>query len=209
MQQNVAAGAAGMFCLLALGMLVAVLVVLITYLMTLSKALSRVSPHNRLMEPGQVWLMLVPCVNIVWQFFVAIRVPDSLKNEFRERGQDDGSDYGKSIALTNAILGLVGGGISNVMSNNRGMEQLGLGVSVVLSLINLVLFIVFWVKIANYSNQLAMDEGYGDDLRRKFDRYDDGDRGGRGPSSPDTYRPDDGGPSSPDTHRPDDERYTP
>jgi hypothetical protein len=208
MQQDVAAGAAGMLCLVLLVFLVVFLGVYIAYLMTLSKALSRVSQHNRLMEPGLVWLLLVPCVNIIWQFFVAIRLPDSLRNEFRERGRDDGSDYGKSIALTNAILGLVGGGISNVMNNAKGMEKVGLGISLVLGLVNLVLFIVFWVKIANYSNQLATDEGYGDEMRRRFDRYGDDDRGRPGPSAPDTYRPDDGD-KPPESYRPDDERYTP
>src|SRR2546423_227574 len=106
MQQgaNPDVGAAlGVFVFILLAALAVALVVMIFYLLTLQKALSRVAPHNRLMQPGHVWFMLVPCVNIVWQFFVAIRVPDSLRNEFRERGRDDGSDYGKSIALTQAI----------------------------------------------------------------------------------------------------------
>jgi hypothetical protein len=202
MQQNVAAGLGGMICLVAIFALAIALVITICYLMTLSTALSRVAPRNRLMEPGQVWLMLVPCVNFIWQFFIAIRVPDSLKNEFRDRGRDDGSDYGKSIALTNAIIGLVGGGITNVMTRTGGMEQIGLAISLLLTLVNLVLFIVFWVKIANYSSQLAMDDGPPRDFRRDFDRYEGDDRGGR------DYPP--RGPSSPDIHRPDDDpRYTP
>src|SRR4051812_11441749 len=112
MNQNDAALLGGMLCVV--GVVVAVvLIILIFYLLTLQKALSRVSPRNRLMEPGMVWLNLIPCFNIIWQFVIAVRVPDSLRNEFRDRDQDDGSDYGKSLALSQAILGIVGGVIGN------------------------------------------------------------------------------------------------
>jgi hypothetical protein len=193
MQQGAGEAALGMLCFVLLGILAVVLVILIFYLLTLQKALSRVSPRNRLMEPGMVWLMLVPCVNIIWQFMIAIRVPDSLRNEFRDRGRDDGSDYGKSIALTQAILGLVNGVFGNVLSRSPGMEMIGSVVSIGLSLVGLVLFIVFWVKVANYSNQLAADN-WGD--RGAFDRYgDDRDypRGGSSGPPPETYRPGDQG----------------
>src|SRR6266852_353173 len=78
------------------------------YLLTLQKALSRVSPRNRLMEPGMVWLMLIPCFNTIWQFFIVTRVAGSLRNEFRDRKRDDGSDYGKGFGLIYATLNVVG-----------------------------------------------------------------------------------------------------
>ena len=166
---------AGMLCLIIGVVLAVCLLIVIIYLQTLQKALSRVSPRNRLMEPGLVWLLLIPCFNIIWQFFIAIRVPGSLQNEFRDRGRDDGSDYGKSIAMTNAILGIVGGVISNILIRSRDTAEIGLYLSGGLSIINLVLFIIFWVKIAGYSNQLAMEEGGRRDLDydpddEKFDR---------------------------------------
>ena len=66
---------------------------------TVQNALNRVAPHNRLMQPDLAWLYLLPVFNqIVWIFFIAVKVPNSLRNEFRERGHDDGSDYGKSSA---------------------------------------------------------------------------------------------------------------
>jgi hypothetical protein len=202
----------GFVCLIVGVVLVVVLVIAIFYLLTLQKALSRVSPRNRTMEPGMVWLMLIPCVNIVWQFFVAIRVPESLRNEFRDRGRDDGSDYGKGIALTRAILNVVSmligqgmraaqlaHGVGNDMraaaGPEEGMAQVGSCISGILSLISLVLFIVFWVKVANYSSQLAQDD-YRDDYRRPFDEYDDRDRDfprDRPGPPPDTYRPEDPG----------------
>ncbi len=155
-----------------------------------------------------VWLMFIPCFNLIWQFFIATRVPESLKNEFRSRGRDDGSDYGKTIALSSAILGIV----SSVFSNGVNLVSAGGGDdakqmaifgscgSGVLSLVSLVLFVVFWVKVYSYSSQLARDPGrdYPDDYDRRFGDYDDEPRRpprGSGPAgeSPETYRPEDGG----------------
>ena len=200
MQQVVnpgADGALGLICVVVGVFLLVVLVIFIFYLMTLQKALSRVAPHNRLMEPGSVWLLLIPCFGLIWQFFIAVRVPGSLRNEFRERGMDDGSDYGKSIALTQAILGIVSSVISNGMRGMKDMEMLGSCASGIMSLIGLALFITFWVKVANYSSQLANSGRGRRDYDLDSDPYDrdDRDRPRRGPSgpSPETFRPDEQG----------------
>jgi hypothetical protein len=58
----------------------------IFYLLTLQNTLSKVSPSNRKMVPGQVWLSLIPLFGMVWQFIVVTRMADSLQAEFRERG---------------------------------------------------------------------------------------------------------------------------
>jgi hypothetical protein len=102
----------GILCI-ALGVvLLVVYTIRIFYCLTMQKALSRVAPQNRTMEPGMVWLYLIPCVDIIWLFMIAIRVPESLGNEFRARGRDDGSDYGKSTALASAVVSLLSGVVS-------------------------------------------------------------------------------------------------
>jgi hypothetical protein len=185
--------ALGMICIIGGVVLAVVLVIAIFYLLTLQKALSRVSQRNRLMEPGMVWLMLIPCVNIVWQFMIAVNVPGSLRNEFRDRGRDDGSDYGKSLALTQAILGIVSGVVSNVLDTVPDLKRMGLVISAVGSLVGFVLFILFWVKIANYSSQLAMDDRR--DIDRRLEQFDDDDDYDRGPPKPDSPKP------PPDTYK--------
>lgn len=196
---NDLAALGGLICVIIGAVVAVLLIVVILYLLTLQKALSRVSPRNRLMEPGMVWLMLVPCFNIIWQFIVAIRVPDSLRNEFRDRGREDGSDYGKSLALGQAILNILNPVISNAASAAgpeaaRGITFVSWGLSVV----GLILFIMFWVKIAGYSSQLGTTEdGRRDDFVRRFDDYDDDDRprsgGGSPEPPPDTFKPGDPG----------------
>src|SRR5262245_53392229 len=69
------------------GVLFAVgLVVQILFLMTLSKCLHQVAPQNRRMEPGQVWLNLIPLFSIVWIFITVLRIAESLDNEYYDRG---------------------------------------------------------------------------------------------------------------------------
>jgi len=201
--------ALGIICIVAGVVLLVVYTIRIFYCLTMQKALSRVAPEHRTMEPGMVWLYLIPCLDIIWLFMIAIRVPESLGNEFRARGRDDGSDYGKGIGITSAVVMLLSGVVSYGISAATGGAGPGAGagggggagdiggcLSGILSLIGLVLFIVFWVKVANYSGQLASSDSYPDEFRRRMDRLDD-DRdnpyGGPTGPSPDTYKPDDGG----------------
>ena len=123
------------------GMLLVGLVIAIFFFLTLSKALTRCHPRNRTMEPGMVWLNFIPLFNIVWQFITVNRVAESLSNEFYERGWDrPGEDYGKSIGTTYCIMNVLG-----------CIPYCG----AIFAIIRLVCFIIYWVKIANYSGQLA------------------------------------------------------
>jgi hypothetical protein len=195
--QNVIMAFMAVFIVVAFVVLAIYLTIAIFYLLTLQKALNRVSARNRLMEPGMVWLMLVPLFNEVWQFFVAIRLPDSLKAEFQERNRDDGSNYGKTIALTRACIAIANIFLSigaNILTLALNEPEMSLAMSIpanILGLVNLVLFIVFWVKIANYSRMLTEDDRERVSRLDEFDDDDD-DRGydsrprpGSGASKPD------------------------
>lgn len=146
------------------------LVISICFLLSMSKALSRCKPRNRTMEPGMVWLNLVPCLNIVWQFLTVIRVSESLKNEFGDRGWDDRGDFGKGIGIAGLCLNLAG-------SLPIPFVQLILGLA------SLVCLIMYWVKVAGYSKELAHsgtrgrddDDDYDDRPRRRRGRDDDDD----------------------------------
>lgn len=162
----------GVFLVVMLVVLAIALVIFILYLLTLQKALSRCSPRNRTMEPGQVWLNLVPFLNIVWQFITVTRIAESLSNEFRARGRGrGGDDYGKGVGITYCVMNLLG-----------WIPFIG----VVLSLIGLVCYIVHWVKIAGYSSQLASRASYDDEYD---DDEDDRPRRGRDRDDEDDDRP--------------------
>lgn len=188
MRKDAAAAAAVLLGMLCLFLIVAIIIA-VFYLLTLQKALSRVAPWNRLMEPGLVWLSLIPLFNLIWSFFIATRIPDSLRNEFRHRRLDDGSDYGKGIGLANAIIGVLSFALNMV---SRLSRQPVVIITAPLGLISLILFIIFWVRIAGYSKKLA---GLPYDYEgAREDRYD----ASREPSSeairpadPGMFRPED------------------
>lgn len=71
----------GSFSSTALIFLVLVLIPTIFYLISLQKALEAVSPENRQMPPGQVWLSLIPIFNFVWMFIVVNKIADSFQLE--------------------------------------------------------------------------------------------------------------------------------
>src|ERR1022692_2548005 len=79
--------AAGLGILAIVFIVIAILLVpFIFYLLTLQKALNRCSPECRAMQPGLVWLMLIPLFHIVWQFLVVLNMAKSLAAEFQKRG---------------------------------------------------------------------------------------------------------------------------
>lgn len=71
-----------------------------------SSSLARIPAEHRKMEPGQVWLLMIPCWGIVWNFFVFQRVPESFQSYFASIGRQDVGDCGKQIGLWYAICGV-------------------------------------------------------------------------------------------------------
>ena len=131
----------------------------ILYLMMLSRTLSRCSPRNRTMEPGQVWLNLIPCFNFVWLFITVNRVAESLEEEFYDRRLPREGDFGKGLGITYLCLNLAG-----------MIPYLG----VLFSIGALICWIMYWVKISGFSKQLAEDDGYGRGSdNERDDEYDD------------------------------------
>ena len=79
------------------------LAIYIFVLYKLSSCFARIPPPFRQMEPGQVWLLLIPCFNIVWNFFVYQKLSDSYKSYFNATGRYEVGDCGKAIGLAYCI----------------------------------------------------------------------------------------------------------
>jgi hypothetical protein len=120
------------------------IVVRVLFLLTLSRCLGQCSPRNRTMEPGLVWLNLIPLFDIVWMFITIIKLSESLRNEYRDRGlPTDDPDFGQMMGILYMVF------------------------SFFCAPVALVLFIMYWVKIAGFKNQLMSGGGlggYDDDL---------------------------------------------
>jgi hypothetical protein len=117
----------------------------IFYILALQKALNKCAPVSRTMEPHLVWLLIVPFVNLIFDFFVVLAMAKSLANEFARRGiPNPDPQPGQAVGLAMCICGCC-----------TVIPRLGL-VSIWAFL---VLWIIHWVKIANYSRQLPIFPG--------------------------------------------------
>ena len=65
----------------------------------LYKLLDALPPQYRLMEPGMVWLLLIPCFSLVWNFFVYSRIARSYQNYFYAHGRTDVGDCGAVLGI--------------------------------------------------------------------------------------------------------------
>jgi hypothetical protein len=106
-----------------------------------SKLLKRVPKQYRKQEPGMVWLMMIPCFNFVWSFFVYPKLAESYKAYFIAQGRPD-VDCGESLAMAYCIL-LCCSIIPyvNALTGTAG----------------LVVLILFLVKINDLKNQIPAD----------------------------------------------------
>lgn len=116
------------------------IVPVIFYILSLQNTFKEISISNRKMEPGNVWLMLIPLFGLVWQFFIVDRLADSLKAEFATRNiMVDEDRPGYSIGLTYCILFCCG-----IIPVLGALASLG----------GIVCWIIYWVKINDYRTKL-------------------------------------------------------
>ena len=119
-----------------------ILALQVFFLLTLFKCMKKVSLENRAMEPGLVWLNLVPMLNLGWIFYTVIKIKESLKKEFATRNIAGDGDFGYTIGLTYAILGCC-----------SAIPYIG----VFPGIASLVFWIMYWVRISGFSKQLDVE----------------------------------------------------
>lgn len=133
----------GVGIIVVLFFLLIALVVAILYLLTLQNTLRKIAPQNRTIEPGNVWLMLIPLFNLIYAFILYPKISESLKNEFESRGNPQGGDYLNTLGYVNAASGVTNL-VLNFIPLIGSVIQLGL----------FVVWIVYWVQISSLKNKL-------------------------------------------------------
>ena len=122
------------------------LVPMIFYLLNLQKAMEQVSPDLRKMSPGSVWLSLIPVFSLVWSFIMVGNIADSLSAEYQRRNMQRNEErLGYQTGLTMAILQVCG-----------FIPFLG----PIAGLVGFVFWIMYWVKIYGYRQQLESNPNY-------------------------------------------------
>ena len=135
---------------------------------------------------------------------MVVQIGRSLKNEFSDRDKNDGSDYGQALGIWwgVAYVGgtVVGMGVQYVgmfrqavqgvvQQNPFALDSPTVHAYIAQSpflLASLVMWIVYWIKIARYKRQLEMDgprydRDDRDEDRRRYEEDDDFDQPRRRP----------------------------
>jgi len=111
----------------------------VMFLLSMSKCFKAISPRNRQMQPGQVWLALIPLFGFVWTIIMILKLSDSLRDEYDDRGIRGDGDFGKTLGIVYIVSSFICGPVA------------------------LITFIMYWIKVAGYSKQLLSRGGYADD----------------------------------------------
>ena len=173
-----------MVCMLVV--FAAILVVYCIYLLNLHRTLAEVHERNREMQPGLVWLMLIPLFSTFWAPYMVAKISNSLRKEFEDRGWPiDGEGFGRTVGMLLAWGGVVSFGLSmmqNVLQFANMME-----VATIVSLLNLpiglglfVCWIIYWIQTHGYKVRLreggrgyrpgGVEEDYDDEFRPRRTR---------------------------------------
>lgn len=130
------AGIMGLFGLLFFVIFIAIFVF---YMLSLSKALRLAGEENRQMEPGLVWLNLIPVFNLGWIIYTVLKVSEAITNKHAANGTPDPSQGAKTIGLLYTIFVIV---------------SIIPFIGVLFGLASLVLWIIYWVKISGYNKAM-------------------------------------------------------
>jgi hypothetical protein len=121
----------------------ALILPMVFYLLTLQRALQKCAPGNRSQSPGLVWLEIIPFFGFIWQFVNVLAISKSLGGELRARRIPADPAPAQSIGLAMCITA-----VCTVIPF----------VGTFLALAHLVLFIIYWVKVAEFSRQLDLTQ---------------------------------------------------
>ena len=100
------AGAAIVLVFMVLALLCLPLLIGILFAMNVRMLLEACAPESRAIRPGSVWWLLVPLVNIVFQFVVVLRVATTLVIEHQRRQLPGVPETGKEVGLAACISGV-------------------------------------------------------------------------------------------------------
>ena len=115
------------------------------FVLSLKKTLEKCSPPSRAMDPGMLWLLMIPLVNMVMNFMVVSNMAKSLANEFRARGiQSPEAEPGKPVGIAFSSCGAILIALAFVAPGLEGIA----------GLVYCVLFGFYWKKMNDFSRML-------------------------------------------------------
>ncbi|MBK8089316.1 MAG: hypothetical protein IPK31_16015 [Chitinophagaceae bacterium] len=121
------------------------LVPAVLYLITLQRTLQVISSENRRIPPGQVWLLLIPLFNLVWQFVVVNKLAHSIRLECMRlniptKQEKPTFDLGniQSILLIIGFMPVIG---------------------ILFTFCGFICWIIYWVQVAGWRKKIIANQG--------------------------------------------------
>lgn len=108
-----------------------------------ARCYTAIPSKHRMMEPNMVWLNMIPLFNLVWNFYVYLRLSDSFLAYFREKGDSSVGDCGRnmgkwfSICMACSVIPCVGS---------------------ITGLVGLVLLILYLVKASELRSRILAED---------------------------------------------------
>ncbi|MCP4834943.1 MAG: hypothetical protein GY895_09275 [Phycisphaera sp.] len=152
-------------------MILAVLGLYIWSLLLLMKAADSVPQEHRLLQPGFVFLMLIPLFSVAWAFFMTQRLSRGMESSFASRGVDRG-DCGRVNGLVFATLGCIGTFLSifqsaanyfvTTVDQDAGGTPVGIAVnilgcfSLILSLVGMGFYVAYVIRVHKLGRELRI-----------------------------------------------------
>jgi hypothetical protein len=150
--------------MLQIVLLLAFVIPAILFFLAQQRILQVISPENREMSPGSVWLQLIPAFGMVWQFIVVARIAHSVTKEMASKmgesildnsqvqikGTDESPTY--TIGIAYCILTTLGV-IINYSTRYSPVSLALFGSFFVLT--GMVCWIIYWVRLVNTKNKLV------------------------------------------------------
>lgn len=112
------------------------LVLAVPFIFSAQKTLRQVAPHNRRLQPKHLWwwLMPLPIVDDIIEFFLVLRLAQSLHAEYKERGIP-------AATAPTLVPGMVQWGLGL-------LSAISMGQSAGLIVLMFIMFFVYWMRIA-------------------------------------------------------------
>src|SRR5690606_23282764 len=152
-----------------------VILIAVFYFSNLQKTVKAAAPENRKLPPGNVWIMMIPVIGTIYSFIAIPKIADTIAAEYKSKGQPLATNrptYGVGMAMTvcRAISWIftfmtLGDSLRIYSASFSGnIEEMTMyaeqqngtisGLSSIVGLVWLVLFIVYWVQTAGYKNKM-------------------------------------------------------
>jgi hypothetical protein len=146
-------------------LLALLLIPAIFFLLTQFNTLRYIRPENRRMQPGWVWLQLIPFFGQIWQFVVVTRIAASIQNQWQVGDEDSILGiHAEAVAGNSGNKPTLGIGIAYctlnalmIFCNLFFRAGPNTGVSLIvgsMAIASTICWIVYWVSLAGWKRRL-------------------------------------------------------